>query len=264
MFIRDEWIKRTEFQDMKDAAVLSEVLRRVDLVKKEGKLPVVVFDLDSTLFDVSRRSYEILQEWITHPSTQQYSDTVKALKTLKPDDMKYSLQDVWDAKKINPETAPHSESFKDAKKFWRDRFFSNDYMVHDEPTDGAVKFVQELYERGAKIVYLTGRDVPLMSFGTFDQLKQHEFPIEQERSRLILKPKRHIDDLEFKSKAAATIMGFGEVVASFENEPKNLVAMASVFSPKTMNVFIHTVSSDHPAPKGQGIYRISHFVMERK
>ena len=98
-----------------------------------------------------------------------------------------------------------------------------------------------------------------MSFGTYDQLKTHGLPIEVERTRLILKPKRHHDDLEFKAQAAKTIQEWGEVVASFENEPKNLIAMAAVFGPDVMNIFIESVSSDHPAPAGKAIYRITSF-----
>lgn len=259
MFIRDEWVSNTEFHSLENAEVLREVVRRVDQVRESGKLPIVVFDLDSTLFNVSKRSYEILREWLQHPETKSFKETVEGLKDLAHHEMKYSLQDVWEGRKLEHAKEPHASHFKHAKNFWRKRFFGNDYLKHDEPTDGAVEFVKLLYERGAKIVYLTGRDVPLMSFGTFDQLKMHQLPIEQERCRLILKPKRHQDDLDFKSKAAASIMCWGEVVASFENEPKNLVAMARVYSPTTMNVFIHSVSSDHPAPKGQGIYRIDHF-----
>jgi hypothetical protein len=98
-----------------------------------------------------------------------------------------------------------------------------------------------------------------MAFGTFDQLKSHGLPIEVDRTRLILKPKRHVDDLEFKCGVAAVVSGYGKVIASFENEPKNLVAMSKVFPSDTMNVFIDTVSSDHSAPSGKGIYKISEF-----
>ena len=173
--------------------------------------------------------------------------------------MKYSLEDVWEHHKIPYQDEPYLDHLKHAKNFWRKRFFGNEYLQHDEPTAGALPFVKRLHEMGVKVVYLTGRDVPLMYFGTVDQLKNKGFPIEVERSRLILKPKRHIDDLEFKAQAALTIMGFGEVVASFENEPKNLIAMAKVYKPETMSVFIQTVSSDQAAPKGQGVYKIEHF-----
>jgi hypothetical protein len=259
MYIREEWIQKSTFHDCKTEDVLREVVRRVDAVKAQGKLPILIFDLDSTLFDVSRRSYEILREWIQHAESASFAPTRQELQELSPRDMRYSLQDVWQIKNLDPESEPHASSLQHAKRFWRKRFFGNDYLIHDEPTEGAVEFVQSMYDRGAKIVYLTGRDVPLMSFGTFDQLKRHRLPVEQERTRLILKPKRHLDDLDFKSQTAALISTWGKVVASFENEPKNLVAMSQVLGPETMHVFIQTVSSDHPAPVATGVYRIENF-----
>ena len=259
MFVRDQWVKKTEFQPEKNQEVLALVLARTQEVLKRGKLPIIIFDLDSTLFDVSKRSYEILREWLAHPDHQAFSETLAQLQGLELTEMRYSLEDVWSSRKIKHEESPYSHHLKHAKSYWRKRFFSNDYVNHDEPTPGAVSFVRRLHEMGAKIVYLTGRDVPLMAFGTFDQLKKHGLPIEMERTRLILKPKRHLDDLEFKAQAAKTIQEWGEVVASFENEPKNLVAMANVFGEKVMNIFIHTVSSDHPAPAGKSVYRIDRF-----
>jgi hypothetical protein len=259
MHIRGEWLKNTDFHPHSTEEVLREVFTRARAAIEKGDLPVIVFDLDSTLFDVSKRSYEILKEWASHPETLRFVETREKLADLSPAEMRYSLEDVWEIKKIPQEESPYDHQFKHAKQFWRKRFFNHDYLIHDEPTPGAVQFVKQLHDLGAMIVYLTGRDVPLMAFGTFDQLKSHGLPIETERTRLILKPKRHIDDLEFKSGAARTISGFGKVIASFENEPKNLVAMSKCFSEETMNVFIESVSSDHPAPAAKGIYKIQEF-----
>ncbi len=262
MFIRKEWVKNSEFFQESSQEVLMKVIEKTQAVLEQKKLPIVVFDLDSTLFDVSSRSFEILREWLTHKETSTFEQTRAQLKDLKVNDMGYSLEDVWNKKNVPLEEAPFDHHLKHAKQFWRKRFFSNEYVKHDVPTEGAIDFVKKLHEMGAKVVYLTGRDVPLMSFGTFDQLKQHGLPIETDRTRLILKPKRHLDDLEFKTQIAKLIQEWGVVVASFENEPKNLVAMASAFSPETLNVFIETVSSDHPAPRGKNIYRIQNFLMK--
>ena len=259
MFIRSEWVKNTQFEDLEGAKVLEKVLHQVESVKAQGKLPIVVFDLDSTLFDVSKRSYEILREWLTHPETESFKETRELLKTLHPSDMQYSLEDVWNKKGVSFEKHPFDHHFKHAKQFWRKRFFSSHYIHHDEPTPGAIDFVKKVYELGAKVVYLTGRDVPLMAFGTYDQLHQHGLPIEVERTRLILKPKRHMDDLDFKSGVAKLLGEWGTVVATFENEPKNLIAMAGAFPKETLNIFIETVSSDHPAPPGKSLYRIREF-----
>ena len=259
MHTRGDWIKNTEFMPASTREVLEQVVERTSRSLQAKELPVVVFDLDSTLFDVSHRSFRILKEWLQSSETASFHETRTLLSSIEPSDMRYSLEDVWEIKKIPFDQSPFDHQMKHAKQFWRKRFFNNDYLVHDEPTPGAVSFVRRLHEMGAMVVYLTGRDVPLMAFGTFDQLRAHGLPIECERTRLILKPKRHLDDLDFKCGAAKTISGFGRVIASFENEPKNLVAMAGVFSPETMNVFIETVSSDHPAPSGKGVYRIEEF-----
>ena len=259
MFIREEWIKNTEFFPDDSAQVLGKVIAGVKKALAEKKLPVVIFDLDSTLFDVSKRSYEILREWQSHTETGSFKETLQLLSDLRPEDMRYSLEDVWHIKKIPHDRIPFEHHFKHAKQFWRQRFFSHEYLKHDEPAKGAVNFVGQLHELGAKIVYLTGRDVPLMAFGTFDQLKRHGLPIEVERTRLILKPKRHLDDLDFKSSAAKLAQEWGTVIASFENEPKNLVAMAKVFGPETMNIFFQSVSSDHAAPGGKGVFKIQEF-----
>ena len=259
MFIRREWIKETGFFVETNEQVLQKVIAGVDAAIGRKELPIVIFDLDSTLFDVSKRSFMILKEWMAHPEALNFTETLNQMSDLKPSDMHYSLEDVWEIKKIPYDKPPFDHHYKQARHFWKKRFFSNDYLVHDHPTDGAVEFVNRLYQMGAMIVYLTGRDVPLMAFGTYDQLKQHGLPIEMERTRLILKPKRHINDIDFKSGVAKTVKGWGKVIASFENEPKNLIAMANEFNSDTMNVFIESVSSDHPAPAGKEIYRIKEF-----
>jgi hypothetical protein len=64
MFIRKEWIKNTQFFQDSNDEILRKVLDRVEAVIAQKKLPIVVFDLDSTLFDVSKRSFEILKEWL--------------------------------------------------------------------------------------------------------------------------------------------------------------------------------------------------------
>lgn len=252
MFVRKDWVKNSEFHSHHTREVLQEVIDRTQKVLDQKKLPVIIFDLDSTLFHVSPRSFEILKNWVKAKS-------ISILPNLSVDDMGYSIEDVWVKKGLSIETGESFQHLKDAKDYWRKRFFSNEYIHHDEPHPGAVQFVKRLYEMGAKIVYLTGRDVPLMAFGTVDHLRSQGFPVEVERTRLILKPKRHIDDLVFKTDVCKLASEWGEVVASFENEPKNLVAMQKALGPKVMHIFFESVSSDHAAPAAKEIYKIDSF-----
>ncbi len=100
MYIREEWIKNSEFYQDSNEEVLSKVRARVRAVLEQKKLPIVIFDIDSTLFDVSKRSYEILREWLAHPETQSFKETAAALDSPKPHEFSYSLEQLWEEKKI--------------------------------------------------------------------------------------------------------------------------------------------------------------------
>ncbi len=254
MYIRNEWIKNTEFHPHSTSEVLQEVIKRTQKVLDDKKLPVLIFDLDSTLFHVSPRSFEIMKSWIQ-------ASAISILPNLKEEDMGYSIEDIWVKRGLSTETGESFKYLKEAKEYWRTRFFSSEYIHHDVPHEGALQFVKRVYEMGAKVVYLTGRDVPLMAFGTVDHLRNLGFPVEVERTRLILKPKRHIDDLVFKTDVCKIAAEWGEVVASFENEPKNLVAMQKALGPKTMHIFYESVSSDHASAAGKEVYKINNFLI---
>lgn len=253
MYVRKDWIKNTQFHPHSNKEVLQEVLTRTQAVLDAKKLPVIIFDLDSTLFHVSPRSFEIMKEWI-------HSSSISILPNLTEDDMGYSIEDIWVKRGLSTETGESFMHLKAAKEYWRKRFFSNEFIHHDVAHPGAVQYVKRLHEMGAKIVYLTGRDVPLMAFGTVDHLCNQGFPVEVDRTRLILKPKRHIDDLVFKADVCTQANEWGEVIASFENEPKNIVAMQKAL-PSCMHIFFESVSSDHAAPAGKEIYKIDSFLI---
>ena len=149
-------------------------------------------------------------------------------------------------------------ALEEIKKFWTARFFTNQYLPYDRAYEGAAEFTRKLHELGAEIVYLTGRDEPGMGDGTRANLLRDGFPWEVERTHLLLKKAAHLPDLEHKKEAANYIREHGTLVAAFENEPPNLIALYQLF-PDAMHVFVDTVCSDHPAEAAQGLYRIRNF-----
>jgi hypothetical protein len=170
----------------------------------------------------------------------------------------YSLADTFDAMGLSLEDPEVKEAQQTAKKYWARRFFTNEYLKHDRVYPGAPEFVRELHELGAEIVYLTGRDEPGMGIGTRANLLRDGFPWETERTHLLLKKAFELDDVEHKQGAAEYIRRHGTLVASFENEPLNLVALYELF-PEAMHVFVETISSDRPAMPCKGLYRIRGF-----
>lgn len=251
---KNDWLNASHFHDLTEKQVLDEVAARVHSAAK----PVVLLDLDSTLYEVGPRTHQILREWLKTPESAQFPRVHKELSRLEAQHIGYSIRDTFRAVGLHVEVPEVERAWETAKKFWAKRFFTGEYLRFDRPYPGAVEFTRRIYEMGAQIVYLTGRDEPGMGEGTRSRLLQDGFPWDVPRTHLMLKSSTAAPDLEHKLEAAEYIRGHGTLVASFENEPANLSALYGAF-PDAMHVFVDTVSSDHEAVPRQGLYRIQGF-----
>ncbi|MBI4860113.1 MAG: HAD family hydrolase [Candidatus Riflebacteria bacterium] len=205
---------------------LEEVVARVRAEHREKTSPVVIFDLDDTLFRVTYRTKQILIDWAAH--LPAYQDQVRtALAALDPETMPYTLLDTLDQAGVTDPALRRS-----ALRHWKLFFFSNRYLPDDRPVAGAVLYVNELRGAGARIAYLTGRDRPRMEAGTLSSLERSGLPVPQKLVRLYLKPDPKMPDLEFKKQALADIRKIGKVVAAFDNEPANVNAIKAGFPPR--------------------------------
>jgi hypothetical protein len=260
--IRKAWTDASQFHEISEKEVLERVAKRVSEVKGN---PVVLLDLDSTLYEVGPRTIKILEEWLVEEKSRIPESIQKAFKNFSLAHIGYSVRDTFTALGIElsgPASSEAQAALESAKKFWGDRFFSSAYLQWDRPYPGAVSFTKKLHEIGAKIIYLTGRDEPGMGDGTRTNLIRDEFPWEKPGTHLLLKKSADLSDLDHKRDAAHEIRKQGELVASFENEPKNLVALYELF-PDAMHVFLETICSDHGARACKGLYRIKGFEHSR-
>ena len=87
------------------------------------------------------------------------------------------------------------DTIKSISDFWLERFFTNIYLMTDAILAGGPEFVNACYDRGATIVYLTGRDVPRMEIGSRESLLRDGFPINKPRTKLMMKPHYKEKDL---------------------------------------------------------------------
>jgi hypothetical protein len=264
--VRGDWISASQFHDLTEDEVLREVARRVsDLKASLGPSdakhahPLVLLDLDSTLYEVGPRTHQILREWIDSPESAEFPHVRTVLARLESQHIGYSLKDTFSA--IGLEVEEHEEvrrAERSAKKFWGARFFTSEYLQFDHAYPGAAAFARELHRLGAELVYLTGRDEPGMGAGTRQRLLQDGFPFNTEGTHLLCKKSFELDDLEHKQAAAEYIRQHGTLIASLENEPPNVVALYEIF-PEAMHIFVDTVCSDRPTlPRGD-LYRIKGF-----
>jgi hypothetical protein len=195
--------------------VLHRVLRRVAEHPTRKPPPVVVFDLDATLFDNRPRTLDILMEWRAQHAAED-PDLAYALLTLDVDRVRYLLSDTLHACGIH-----RPDMVKRIGSFWHERFFADEYVSRDVALDGAAEYVRACYEAGAVIVYLTGRDIPGMLAGTITKLRDDGFPIAVAGTELVLKPDANMADEAFKRTALPTLERVGDLVAFFDNEPAN-------------------------------------------
>jgi hypothetical protein len=229
------------FAKSHDPNVLSLLLDRVGLTVQKGSQPVVVLDLDDTLIITRERNIRILQEFAKEPTTAaQYPDEAQQLSSLLVSEIKYSVSDTL--KNIG---IVNAEFHRLAQEYWSERFFTDKYCATDQPTVGAARYLHLLNRAGAKIIYLTGRDMPRMGKGTAYNLGRNRFPGPNQETVLMMKPDPKMDDLEFKKQALTEIALLGEVVGVVENEPANLNAMMAKW-PQAIGIFLDTVHSSKP------------------
>ncbi|MBI4864516.1 MAG: HAD family hydrolase [Candidatus Riflebacteria bacterium] len=231
---------------------MSDVVDRVRAVRREKQIPVVIFDLDDTLYRVSYRTKRIFVDWAARLPAQH--DPMKAsIAALDPEKMPYHLATIMDMGGIKGQELRSS-----ALRRWSLFFFSNRYLGQDQPLPGSVAYVDLLVRSGATIVYLTGRNTRNMEAGTILSLRRAGFPVPGPGVRLMMKPTRRVDDLDFKRQTVGEIARLGTVVGGFDNEPANVNLFREAF-PGAIAVFVDTVHSDDPPPLMGGVVTIKDY-----
>ncbi len=193
---------------------LERVLSRVS-PSGNSRAPVVVFDVDGTLYDNRSRTREILGEYAEQVRAD-FPEIAEALAPLERDGVAYMLADTLHGCGIT-----RVDAIQDITRFWRERFFSEAYLAHDETVPGAVSYVRACHQAGATIVYFTGRDVSRLLGPTLDGLRDRGFPVGVAGVELLFNPDATLPDEAFKRVAMTSLERVGRVVALFDNEPAN-------------------------------------------
>lgn len=176
--------------------MLKNILNQLQQISNSGQRSLVVFDLDSTLFDVSPRLERILLDFAMIPFNQrrfpQHIPALLKIKTLRQD---WGIVGALQRAGLDSVDSEFQEAIL---SYWKNSFFSNHYLQFDNVYEGALEFVQAVDAAGSEIAYLTGRDVDRMGVGSIENLRQWNFPL-HDKAKLILKPHRSLDDAQFKT-----------------------------------------------------------------
>ena len=184
------------------------------LLPESSQNSLVVFDLDSTLYNVSPRNRHILRQFIKDPYFIKRHSEISGLSRVDIQPTDWGLQQAIQRAGI----VLSPPLIKDLKEFWRKSFFSSEHLHHDEPYTGAVQYVNRLSNLGHHILYLTGRDKENMHSGTIASFIQHSFPFKAD-SQLIMKPKKGALDEDYKAEELNKLISHFDTVTFFENEP---------------------------------------------
>ncbi|MEW5854068.1 MAG: haloacid dehalogenase-like hydrolase [Myxococcota bacterium] len=221
------------------AEVQAQVLEHITHERRRNRQPVVLFDLDGTLFDNGPRTWEILREFARETGRAGLLAKLEAFpRVMLPYTLAETLAEV-------DETDP--VLCQDALAFWKARFFRDEYIRHDEPLAGARSFVQRCWGEGATVVYFSGRDSAGMLLGTAQSLRTHGFPVGLARTVITLKEAFETEDLHFKRESVQFLNTLGSVVASFDNEPGNCNMFAGTW-PQAVTVALATSHAPNPVP----------------
>lgn len=229
---------------------LGLLLKEVEEAVAAGET-LVVFDLDDTLFSTANRHLRILREFAERVESKDPA-AAGIMRAVERERLRYSVTDTL------KDAGLEGPLVQDLRDFWFARFFKNPYLLEDDPVAGAPAFVREVLARGARPVYMTGRD-EAMREGTEASLAKHGFPApDGKTAHLILKPAFETPDFAFKAECMAKLKAMGLVAGTFENEPAHVNLFAESF-PKARHFLLETKHSGKPVVAHPSAHRIRDF-----
>ena len=212
--------------------------------KRSGARSLIVLDLDDTLIDCRYRKQKVFKDFCQHNQDRsEYRSFCQTLVQLDREHIQFRVSDCLKQCKID-----HPQFTEELIDYWRQHYFSNNYLNYDKPFPGAVQFVKNCLKLPIGVIYLTGRSKETMGSGTEASLKKLGFPMSSKRTRLMMKLDSQQPDRDFKKKTIHHIAYLGHVVASLENEIRNLNDMAAVFNCAMMVHRPTLMSPNQPEP----------------
>ncbi len=214
----------------------------LDAIKSaKPRRSLAIFDLDSTLYDLTLRVTAILDRFAKNPEVcARYPDLCQKLAHVEIRRTDWGLTEPL--ARIGISKKSHPGFVDEVQAAWARGFFSNDFLDRDFPLPGAVSFVEHCLALGADVLYLTGRDTGRMASGTEKSLRESGFPLDGLQARLHLKPEVGLDDAEFKADVIEKLVSDYDQLWLFENEPVNINAVLRR-TPGVKIVFIDTCHS---------------------
>ncbi len=244
----------TQDDQQRQNAYLQRILERIQAKTARQASSLAIFDLDGTLFDNRPRTAYILRQ-IADQFASELPQLVQAMDGNALQDL--SIIQYGPLSTLDGLGVTDKRERDLIAEQWAKRFFTDDYQHFDVPLPGAKSFVSQVYEAGATVIYLTGRDVNML-VGLTETLRMCGFPVGVVGTMTMTKKDFDQDDGIFKETVAAYLDRIGEVLAIFENEPANSNLLQKIF-PGAVSMFLLTQHRQDAPPLADGIIKIRDF-----
>lgn len=224
--------------------------RTLELATQSQGKGVLVFDLDSTVFDNRPRQARIVREYGAQKN-------LPALTKVQ----QFHFTSGWDLKHactaVGMSEADAESIHRDLKNFWGARFFTSPYCKDDIEIVGAPRFLNACVKTGAKLVYVTGRHEEMRA-GSIEAMARCGMPVPGGTVALMMKPTLRESDDAYKRVAHQLLEEMGTVIAAFDNEPTHVNDYATRF-PTCLPVHLATDHSGRPVTLSERVISIPHF-----
>jgi hypothetical protein len=220
-------------------------------VEQAGKGDAVLaFDLDSTALDNRPRQAKIVRDF----GREQGLPELTACRT-EHFESGFDLRSA--VRNCGLPSAEVERLWGGLRAFWLQKFFTSEYCVEDVEVPGAARYLRRLFEKGARLCYVTGRPEGMRE-GTLHSLRAWEMPHPDEGALLWMKPDNAMSDEGFKREVQPKLRALGTVVAAFDNEPMHANGYRVGF-PEANVVLVATDHSPARVRLLEGILPIPHF-----
>jgi hypothetical protein len=204
---------------------------------------VALFDIDSTLMDTAPRNAAILAEALEAlPALTAWKDH------LILDGRTWNILDP-----LRQAGITDVPLLATVEAFWKQRFFTDEWVMKDQPYLGVPEFLHEVKAQGFRLAYLTGRHASGMERGTRQSFVDHGLPAGPDET-FFFKPSFEMGDREFKESVCHRVAALGTLVVTVDNEPANVNLFRRAF-PQAQVVWVDTVTSPQPEVLVEGVER---------
>jgi hypothetical protein len=221
------------------SSFLVEKLKTLLSTQRFCSPPVLIIDLDGTLFDNYPRQLAIFRQLqLKYPQIQNMIPEENLFLEPQP----YSILSIIQSH-LTENDYPQSKTLmqKLTHEFYH-LFLSNQYLAQDVSFRGAAAILHAITKMGIHIWYLTGRSQRNMKFGTLNSIKVAGFPLPARNSTvsLIMKPRKNMHDDEFRRIVfnSVPIDRRNSILGYVDNEAE-LCRIALEFFPSALIVHYH-------------------------